>query len=139
MALGMKKKPKAPTIGLSKLNSMAFRLAAGTVHSMVGFAVRVTSTPRKTRFRPLVRRYRTRFPPAEFQRKVSKLFRYSDVSKILRILIFCVDCRGKMSQTAIRFLTHAGRVGFSSVLCDGRWICSKSQIQPIRCAEFPVF
>jgi hypothetical protein len=27
--------------------------------------------PRKTRFRPLVRRYRTGFPPARFQRKVS--------------------------------------------------------------------
>ena len=29
--------------------------------------------PRKTRFRPLVRRYRTGFPPARFQRKVSDM------------------------------------------------------------------
>ena len=29
--------------------------------------------PRKTRFRPLVRRYRAGFPPARFQRKVSDL------------------------------------------------------------------
>ena len=57
---------RAPTLGLSKLNSMAFGLAAGTVRSMVGFAGRVTPTPRKTHFRPLVRRYRTGFPPARF-------------------------------------------------------------------------
>ena len=31
---------------------------------------------RKTRFRPLVRRYRTGFPPARFLRKVSELFPY---------------------------------------------------------------
>ena len=40
------------------------------------FAGRVTPPPRKTRFRPLVKRYRTGFPPAGFQRKVSKLFNY---------------------------------------------------------------
>jgi hypothetical protein len=38
------------------------------------FAVRVAHAPRKTRFRPLVRRYRTGFPPAGFRRKVSELF-----------------------------------------------------------------
>ena len=32
-------KAKAPTIGLSTLNSMAFGLAAGTVRSMVGFVM----------------------------------------------------------------------------------------------------
>ncbi len=36
---------------------MAFGLAAGTVRSMVGIAVRVTPTPRKTRFQLLVRLY----------------------------------------------------------------------------------
>ena len=59
---------------------MAFGLAAGTERSMVGFAVRVTHAPRKTRFRPLVRRYRTGFPPAGFQRKVSELFPYISFS-----------------------------------------------------------
>ncbi len=73
MAPGMKT-AEAPTKGLSKLNSMAFGLAAGTVRSRVGFAVRVTHAPRKTRFRPLVRRYRTGFPPARFLRKASDLF-----------------------------------------------------------------
>ena len=33
----------------------------------VRFAVRVTHAPRNTRFRPLVRRYRTGFPPAGFR------------------------------------------------------------------------
>ncbi len=66
VALGISK-AKAPTKGLSKLNSMAFGLAAGTVRSMVGFAVRITPTPRKTRFRLLVRLYRTGFPPARFR------------------------------------------------------------------------
>lgn len=64
-------KAKTPTKGLSTLNSMAFGLAASTVRGMVGFAVRVTPTPRKTHFRSLVRRYRTGFPPARFLRKVS--------------------------------------------------------------------
>ena len=41
VALGHRK-AKAPTKGLSTLNSMAFELAAGTVRSMVGFAVKVT-------------------------------------------------------------------------------------------------
>ena len=36
---------------------MAFGLAAGTVRSMVGFAVRITPTPRKTRFQLLVKLY----------------------------------------------------------------------------------
>jgi hypothetical protein len=40
VALGIRK-AKAPTKGFSKLNSMAFGLAAGTVRSMVGFAVEV--------------------------------------------------------------------------------------------------
>ncbi len=35
------------------------------------FAVRVSPTPRKTRFRPLARRYRAGFSPAGSQRKVS--------------------------------------------------------------------
>jgi hypothetical protein len=52
---------------------MAFRLAAGTVRSMVGFAGRVTRIRRKTRFRPLVKHYRTGFPPAGLLRKVSDL------------------------------------------------------------------
>ena len=39
---------------------MASGLAAGTVRSMVGFAVSVTQTPRKTRFRLLVRLCRVR-------------------------------------------------------------------------------
>ena len=38
------------------------------------FAVRVTSLRRKTRLRPLVRRYWTGFSPAGFQRKVSECF-----------------------------------------------------------------
>jgi hypothetical protein len=42
MALG-RSKAKAPTKGLSKLNSMAFGLAAGTVRSMVGITRFVTS------------------------------------------------------------------------------------------------
>jgi len=67
-------KTEAPAIGLSKLNSMAFRLAAGTVRSMVGFAGRVTHVRRKTRFRPLVKHYRTGFPPAGLLRKVSDLY-----------------------------------------------------------------
>lgn len=58
---------KAPTTGLSTLNSMAFGLAAGTVRSMVGFAVRITPTPRKTRFQLLVRLYWAGFPPAWFR------------------------------------------------------------------------
>ncbi len=41
VALGIRK-AKAPTKGFSKLNCMAFGLAAGTVRSMVGFAVKVT-------------------------------------------------------------------------------------------------
>ena len=65
-APGMKK-AKAPTKGLSGLNSMAFGLAAGTVRSMVGFAVRIAPTPRKTHFWLLVKLYQTGFPPAEFQ------------------------------------------------------------------------
>ena len=59
---------------LSKLNSMAFGLAVkskgyASLNSMVRvtFAGRVTPPPRKTRFRPLVRRYRTGFPPARFR------------------------------------------------------------------------
>jgi hypothetical protein len=67
-------KTEAPATGLSKLNSMAFRLAAGTVRSMVGFAGRVTHVRRKTRFRPLVKLYRTGFPPAGLLRKVSDLY-----------------------------------------------------------------
>jgi hypothetical protein len=39
---------------------MAFGLAAGTVRSMVGFAMSVAQTPRKTRFRLLVRLCRVR-------------------------------------------------------------------------------
>ena len=66
VALGMST-AKAPTKGISTLNSMAFELAAGTVRSMVGFAAPVTRSPRKTRFRPLVRRYRTGFAPAGFR------------------------------------------------------------------------
>ncbi len=55
---------KAPCeLSFSELNSMAFGLAAGTVRSMVGFAGLVTQPPRKTRFRSLVRRYRTGFHP----------------------------------------------------------------------------
>ena len=57
---------RLPRSGLSTLNSMAFGLAAGTVRSMVGFAVRITPTPRKTRFQLLVRLYWTGFPPAWF-------------------------------------------------------------------------
>ncbi len=58
---------KAPTTGLSTLNSMAFGLAAGTVRSMVGFAVRITPTPRKTRFQLLIRLYWAGFPPTWFR------------------------------------------------------------------------
>ena len=65
-APGMKK-AKAPTKGVSRLNRMAFGLAAGTVRSMVGFAGRITPPPRKTRFWLLVRLYQTGFPPAEFR------------------------------------------------------------------------
>ena len=36
--------------------------------------------PRKTRFRPLVKRYRTGFSPAGFQRNVSKLHPYISFS-----------------------------------------------------------
>ena len=39
--------------------------------SCLRFAGRVTPTPRKTRFRPPARLYRTGFPPAGFQQKVS--------------------------------------------------------------------
>jgi hypothetical protein len=46
---------------------MAFELAAGTVRSMVGFAMRITPTPRKTRFQLLVRLYWAGFPPARFR------------------------------------------------------------------------
>jgi hypothetical protein len=41
---------------------------------------------RKTRFRPLVRRYRTGFPPARFLRKVSKLFPYISSSSFPKLL-----------------------------------------------------
>ena len=58
---------RLPRLGLSTLNSMAFGLAAGTVRSMVGFAVRITPTPRKTRFQLLVKLYWTGFPPARFR------------------------------------------------------------------------
>ena len=62
---------KAPCeLSISELNSMAFGLAVYA--SQDG----LPPPPRKTRFRPLVRRYRTGFPPAGFQRKVSKLFPY---------------------------------------------------------------
>lgn len=50
---------KASALKLSRLNHTALALATGTVRSMVGFAGRVTPPPRKTRFRPLARRYRT--------------------------------------------------------------------------------
>jgi hypothetical protein len=46
---------------------MAFGLAAGTERSLVGFAVRIAPTPRKTRFQLLVRLYWTGFPPARFR------------------------------------------------------------------------
>jgi hypothetical protein len=58
---------RLPRWGLSTLNSMAFGLA---VYASQGG---LPQPPRKTRFRPLVRRYRTGFPPAGFQRKVSDL------------------------------------------------------------------
>ena len=76
MAPALRKAKTPYELGVSELNSMAFGLAAGTVRSMVGFAGLVTQPPRKTRFRPLVRRYRTGFPPAGFQRKVSKRYPY---------------------------------------------------------------
>src|SRR4051812_34477258 len=58
---------RAPATGLSALHSMAFGLAIDASQCWV------TPAPRTTRFRPLVRRYRTGFPPAGFHRKVSKL------------------------------------------------------------------
>ena len=51
-------KTKASALKLSRLSYTASALAAGAVRSMVGFAGRVTPPPRKTRFRPLARRYR---------------------------------------------------------------------------------
>ena len=42
--------------------------------SCLRFAGRVTHVRRKTRFRPLVKRYRTGFPPAGLLRKVSDLY-----------------------------------------------------------------
>ena len=49
---------KAPTTGIFEAPSHSFSTAAGTVRSMVGFAVPVTQTPRKTRFRLLAKLYR---------------------------------------------------------------------------------
>ncbi len=48
-------------MGLSALNSMAFGLA------VYASPVRITPTPRKTRFQLLVRLYWTGFPPARFR------------------------------------------------------------------------
>lgn len=66
---------KTPTMPLSRFNHTASALAAGTVRSMVGFAGRVTPTPRKTRFRPPARLYRTglvtRWVPAKGLRLTS--------------------------------------------------------------------
>ena len=63
VALGMCK-AKAPTTGLSALNSIAFGLA---VRRMVGFAEVVTFPRRKARFQLLVRLYWTGFSPARFR------------------------------------------------------------------------
>jgi len=60
--------------------------------------------PRKTRFRPLVRRYRTGFPPAGFLRKVSKLSPY--ISSSLPKLCLAQSCR-PVSRTQLTLTTHA--------------------------------
>ena len=52
---------RLPRLGLSTLNSMAFGLA------VYASQMRITPTPRKTRFQLLVRLYWTGFPPARFR------------------------------------------------------------------------
>ena len=73
----LRERQRLSQVGLSKLNHMAFGLAAGTERSLVGFVTLVTS--RNARFASgrcghraqQGRRYRTGFPPAGSQSKVS--------------------------------------------------------------------
>ena len=105
--------------------------------------LRVTPTARKTRFQPLVRRYRTGFSPAGFQRKVSESYPYISSSSPKLCLAQSLSSTQPFFRTRQKttlFLTQLARpkirMSFSESGCSDGWGQNCLSARPIKGTYF---